>query len=54
MKTKTSNVVCTNVMLSKEEERKENFTIKFAQAINFAEKNKRICDRNGRVYSVSV
>lgn len=48
MKTKKSNVVCTNVMVSKEEELKVNFTIKFAQAVNFAERNKRIYDRAGR------
>lgn len=48
MKVKKTNVVCKNVMLSKEEEMKTNFTLKFAQAINFNERNKRMCDRTRR------
>ena len=48
MKTKKATIVCTNVISSKEAEMQVNFTVKFAQAINFTEKNKNIRDRVGR------
>lgn len=49
MKTKKTNtIVCTNVILSEEAEIQANFTAKFAQAINYSERNKSIRDRVGR------
>lgn len=54
MKTKKSNtIICTNVILSNEAELQTNFTAKFAQAVNHAERNKSIRDRVGRTIKQS-